>query len=180
MNKLLKHRISYLAGPLDYATGEDWRTPVKKVLMERFGLNVFDPSMDPKQAQVPKLNQLKEEGKYDELSEIVHAFVRADLSIVDRSDIFIACLPHKVPVFGTVHEIIVANTAKKPTLLVCPEGKHKFAGWPFGFIRHEFMFGSWEDLYKYLQEVDDGLHANNDRWYFINHYSQKDGQWSFR
>ncbi len=178
----LEGRAAYLGGPIEYDTGEDWRSPVKKVLSERFKLCVFDPSLDPKQNQIADLRRMRQEGNYDQLSEVAHEFVRADLGVIDNATFLIAYLPYKVPVFGTVHEIVSANNAKKPTLLVCPEGKDKITTWAFGFIRHEFMFGSWDTLYDYLQEVADGKHKKNNRWYLMYHYYQENGasQWKYR
>lgn len=177
----LAGRTAYLSGPIEHDIAEDWRTPVKKVLTERFNINVFDPSMDEKQNKVPLLKKLREEERWDELAEIAHEFVMADLGVVDRADFLIACLPHKTPVFGTVHEIIAASTqAKKPTLLVCPQGKKGFSSWAFGIIRKEFLFGSWNELYNYLQEVDDGKHKDHRRWYFTYHYFQEGRKWAYR
>jgi len=29
------------------------------------------------------------------------------------------------------------------------------------------MFDSWEDLYRYLREVNAGMHKDNNRWSFV-------------
>jgi len=177
----LKGRTCYISGPLEFDhLCEDWRTPLKRVLRDEFGVNYFDPSLDPKQNKAALLRQLKTEGRWKELSKIAHEFVRADLSIVDRADFLIVCLPYRVPVFGTIHELIFSSNAKKPTLLVCSDGKDKIASWAFGFIREEFIFGSWEELYGYLRKVDRGDEKDNDRWYFVYHYYHDGKQWLFR
>jgi hypothetical protein len=87
--------------------------------------------------------------------------------MVDRADFLIAHLPYKIPTSGSHHEIINSNNAKKPTLLVCPQGRQFIPLWYFGFIPLECMFGCWEDLYAYLQDVDDGKLKENNRWHFI-------------
>ncbi len=69
-----------------------------------------------------------------------------------------------IPTTGTVHEIVNADLYKKPTMLVCEEGVKHIPGWYFGILKPEYMFGSWESLYNYLQEVADGKHMNNKRW----------------
>lgn len=175
----LKNRTVYLSGPIEFNV-EDWRTSIKKVLEERFGLNVFDPATDPKQVQLPTLHKLREEGKYNELAEIAHGFVRFDLGILDRSDALIAYLPYKMPLFGTVHEIVFSDMKKKPTILICPEGKDKITTWAFGIVNHKYMFGKVDDMYSYLEEVDSGKHKDNDRWYFLYHYYQENGKWKYR
>lgn len=171
MNYLSGRRV-YFGGPIEFDGSADWRTPVKKTLLARFGLKVFDPAADPKQGQREKIEAFKAAGRFDELAEVVHEFVRLDLAIVDRADFVIQHLPYRVPTTGTVHEIINSNNAKKPTLLVCPQGKGKIPDWYFGFIPHEFMFGSWDDLYTYLQDVDDGKHQHNNRWFFTYNYTK--------
>jgi nucleoside 2-deoxyribosyltransferase len=172
---VLKNLRTYLSGAIEHADPtEDWRTPVKTVLASRFGIKVFDPFDDPKQEKRARMAEYREQHRYDDLADIVHKFVRMDLSIVDRADLVIAYVPYKVPTTGTVHEIILANNAKKPTLLVCPQGKNRVADWYWGFIPHQFMFGSWDDLYAYLAEVDDGKHADNDRWYFSYNFKDQD------
>lgn len=169
----LKGRRVYFGGVIQFDDPTvDWRSPVKTVLRDRFGLNVFDPADDPKQELRQRIVSLKEANRFDELAEIVHGFVRLDLAIVDRADFIVQYLPYRVPTTGTVHEIINSNNAKKPTLLVCPQGKNKIPDWYFGFIPHQFMFGSWDDLYAYLQEVDDGRHQGNNRWYFTYNYNE--------
>jgi hypothetical protein len=100
------------------------------------------------------------------MTKIAKAFVRKDLAMVDRADFTIAYLPSGVPTTGTHHEIINSNNAKKPTMLVCPQGKEFIPLWYYGFIPHEFMFGSWDGLWEYLCEVNKGKHVHNDRWAF--------------
>ena len=89
---------------------------------------------------------------------------RKDLERVDKTDILAAHLPYKVPTTGTHHEIIVSDNAKKPTLLVCPEGKANVPAWYYGFIDLKYMFGSWDELYHYLREVNDYRHTDDYRW----------------
>ncbi len=167
----LKGRRCYLGGPIEFCPEKiNWRDEVKKNLVERFGLKVFDPFNDPKQALRQQIEYCKKHELYDELSALVHKFVRADLAVVDRVDFVISRLPHRVPTTGTHHEIISANDKKKPTLLVCPEGKNKIPDWYFGFIPHKFMFSSFDQVYDYLAEVNAGHHTENDRWWFVYNY----------
>jgi nucleoside 2-deoxyribosyltransferase len=169
----LKNRRVYIAGPIEFSDQAlDWRMKIKENLLSKFGLRVFDPIDDPKQGVRKDMIKAKEEKNYEKISQIVHSWVRTDLSIIDRMDFIIANLPYKVPTFGTTHEIVSANDAKKPVLLVCEDGKEKTPDWFWGFINHNFMFGSWNDLYDYLQQVDEGKHKNNNRWYFTYNYDK--------
>ena len=164
----LKNSRCYLAAPIEADENKsDWRTKVRKTLVRRFKIDLFDPYADPKQQWTEQLKRAKEEENYALVADIAKRFVRKDLCIVDRSDFIIACLPYKVPTAGVVHEIVNSNNAKKPTLIVCPQGKKFVPSWYFGFISHEYMFGSWEELYNYLKEVNDGNHKDDDKWAYV-------------
>jgi hypothetical protein len=163
-NPLLGAR-AYLGGPIENDTsGHNWRIEPSKVLRERFGVNLFDPFSDPKQQWVPELVQAQKDCDFDRMVEIARDFVSKDLIMVERSDFLVSYLPKGVPTTGTHHEIIFSSNNKKPTLLVCPQGKQFVPLWYYGFIPHTCMFGSWDALYDYLQEVVDWKHTSNRRW----------------
>ena len=165
---VLKNGRCYLSGPIEFDdTGLNWRTKPTNQLKSRFGLNVFDPYADPKQQWVPVLTEARERCDTAAMAKIAKRFVRKDLSMVSQSNMLIAYLPKGVPTTGTHFEINLSNNNKCPTLLVCPDGKEHLPIWYFGFIKPDFMFGSWDDLYSYLEEVDQKKHKDNDRWWFL-------------
>lgn len=164
---ILKGRVCYLSGPIENG-GDNWRPPVTDVLVNTFGINLFDPFEDPKQQWFEPLMKAKAAKNYDEIARIARNFVRKDLCMVDRSDFLIAYLPYKVATCGTHHEIINSVNSKKPTLLVCEQGKENLPLWYYGFISHECMFDSWEKLYDYLYCVETGLYRGiHDKWDYI-------------
>ncbi len=157
----------YLSGPIECCTSKDnWRIPVIEVLTDRYGLKVFDPHADPKQQWADDLKKARTEKDFATMAKIAKKFVRKDLQKVQRCDIVIAHLPYGVPTCGTHHEIFLANMLKNPVLLVCPQGKEFNPMWYFGFIPDEHMFGSWEELYDYLDDVNSGKPGLNSRWDF--------------
>ncbi len=162
----LKNRLVYLSSPIECAQEQNI-DKAKMYLMEHFGLQVFDPSADPKQQWKPLLDEARKNKDYELMKTIASKFVRKDLTMLDKSDFLIAYLPKNTKTTGTVHEIIVKNEQKKPVLLVCPEGKEFLSLWYFGFIRLEYMFDGWDSLYNYLHEVDQGHHQYNPRWSFV-------------
>ena len=164
---VLKNKRAYLSGPIEHDIEENWRIEPTKVFREEFEIELFDPFSDPKQQWVPVLELARKNKDYELMFKIAKAFVRKDLCLVDRSDFIISYLPKGVPTTGTHHEIINSVNAKKSTLLICPQGKEHIPLWYYGFIPHETMFGSWEDLYAYLREVNEGKHKDNDRWSFV-------------
>jgi hypothetical protein len=165
MGKYLEGKRCYLSGAIENDSSEhNWRIEPTKILQHDFKINVFDPFADPKQQWVPDLNSARKNKDYNEMKRIAKSFVRKDLKEVDHAHFLIAHLPYKVPTTGTTHEIINSNNAKNPTLLVCPQGKEFVPLWFYGFIRHQFMFGSWDELWAYLHSVNLGEHMDNDRW----------------
>lgn len=167
---ILEGRRVYLAGPIEYAVGDDWRPDVKRRLKDEFGLKVFDPYADEKQNMVGEIARCRAAGDLEGVRAVAKRFVRADLSIVDHADFLIVHLPQGVATTGTHHEIIKANEEKKPVLLVCPQGKEFLPVWYIGFMPLRMMFGSFESVYEYLSAVDGGLHQDDDRWWFIYNY----------
>jgi len=169
MSEYLKGKRGYLSGAIEHdTTGHNWRTEPKKVLIDRFGINVFDPFDDPKQNFSPALYKARDDRDFETIIKITKGFVRKDLAQVDRADLLIAYLPYKVATCGTHHEIINSNNSKKPTLLVTnSDNIAHIPLWYFGFIPKEFMFPGWDALYNYLEEVNEGRHKENNRWSFI-------------
>lgn len=165
---VLAGKRCYIGGPIEFdPQAWDWRTPLKQFLREEMKCDVKDPLEDSKQSAQPDLIAARDRQDYEEMRRIAKTFVEKDLGIVDRMDFLISHVPHRVPTTGTVHEIVVSVDAKKPTLLVCPQGKHLAALWYFGVIPHQHIFGSWEDVISYLREVNDSKHMGDRRWRFV-------------
>lgn len=162
----LKNKRAYLSGAIEFGDlNHDWRSfPIKK--LNNYGINVFDPFSDPLQQWGQELEKAKLEKDYLKISSIAKNFVKKDLCMVDRSDFLIAYFPYKVPTTGTVHEVVNSNNAKKPTLIVTPQGKEKSPAWLWGILPSHYFFDSWNSLYQYLDEVDSGKHKDDSRWHF--------------
>ena len=157
----------YLSGPIEFGEEINWRISVIDYLTKQFKIKVFDPFSDPKQQWLEKINFYKKEKDFDKLKDIAKQFVRKDLGMVDRCDALIAYVPYKIPTVGTHHEIINANNMKKPTLLVCPQGKENIPVWYFGCLNHNLFFSNWNELYSCLEEANKGTFVNLNRWNFI-------------
>lgn len=164
----LKGSKLYLSGPIEFDNNKvNWRPDVVKYLEDIFGIDVFDPSVDEKQKRADILDAALESSDFDTVEEIATSFVKKDLSVIDRSDFLIAYNPHGVPTTGTPCEVHHAVQLKKPVMIVCPEGKKMASKWYWGYIRHRYIFGSWDNLYEYLVEVDQYKHRDNHRWWYV-------------
>ena len=162
----LKGKNVYLSGDIEFDSGANWRDEPKKTLFERFGLSVFDPHADPKNQWTEELTASRQNKDYERMASIARCFVRKDLCMVDRCDLLIAYMPYKVPTTGTTEEVIRSNDSKKPTFIICPQGKENVPAWFYGYMDHSNFFGSWDEFYDHLQEVDNGKHIHNNRWHF--------------
>lgn len=171
MDKPLKGKRVYLSGPIQFGDSNDnWRIGLRDVLLNEFDLNILDPHADEKQKWTEELYEAQKNCDFKTMRRIARGFVRKDMAWVDRCDFLIAYLPYKVATTGTHHEIIYASDAKKPTLLVCPEGKQYNPLWYYGFIGEkddDYMFGDWNEVYKYLREVNEWKHTDNFDWAFV-------------
>jgi hypothetical protein len=177
----------------DTPTGVNWRNEPIRVLTERFGIDVFDPNADPKQQKAYQLTEHTKSKNLKGIQDIAWGFVRKDLGVVDRTDFIIARFAYEkvyypsdipeiirlasegrayeaighmrqVPTTGTIHEIILSDTQHKPTLLICERGAEYLPKWLIGFIKLDYLFGSWNQVYDYLAEVDDGKRKDDKRW----------------
>lgn len=167
LNPPLQGKRVYLSGPIEHGSEANWRIAPKKILIEEFGVELLDPFADEKQKWTTALYEAQKKSDFPTMRKIASGFVRKDLCWVDRCDFLIAYLPYKVPTTGTHHEIINGNNAKKPTLLICPEGKQYVPLWYYGFVGEkddDYMFDSWDELYEYLRQVNNWEHTENDEW----------------
>lgn len=170
MNRLKNQRV-YLAGAMDRVAdrGNGWRDNITPFL-EDLGVVVFNPIKKPsiegcEDAKTHNLKmQLKNEGKYDELSSIMKTIRSVDLRLVDISDFLIVNLDLDHYACGTWEELYLCNRSKKPILIHIEQGKEHTPDWLFGTLPHQWFFTEWEDIKSYL------LHINND--YNIEHYNR--------
>lgn len=141
-HNLLKGARVYLSGPMDFVANRieekerGWRVRVTEFL-EHYGVTVFDPWNKPDvrgmyeygREDVKTINQRDTWSFSDSRSgarargELAHYFwetMHIDLRMVDISDFVIAYCPTNIYSVGTVHEIVLARTQKKPVLFVSP------------------------------------------------------------
>ena len=63
-----------------------------------------------------------------------------------------------------IMRLLTPNNCLKPVLLVCPEGAARLPLWYRGFIKREHMFGSWNEVYVFLDKGEAGEMKNHKRW----------------
>jgi hypothetical protein len=175
MQRLRNQRV-YLAGAMDRVPdrGTTWRDNITPFL-EEMGIIVFNPITKPTSTGLEDQDshnvkvKLKQQERYEELSEMMKVIRRVDLRLVDISDFLIVNLNLDIHPCGTYEEIFTANRCKKPILIHMEQGKNNAPDWIFGTVPHQMIFSRWDDLKSYL------IHINKDeniesykRWQFFN------------
>lgn len=175
MNRIKNQRV-YLAGAIDRVEdrGEGWRNEITPFL-ENLGVIVLNPikkttdiGLEDENSHILKI-KLKKDENYEELSKLMKVVRSVDLRLVDISDFLIVNLDLNIHPCGTYEEIFWANRQKKPIIIHLEQGKNLAPDWLFGTIPHEMIFSNWEDIKKYLIEINsaDKIKTHK-RWYFFN------------
>jgi hypothetical protein len=162
MNRL-SGMLGYLSGPMDrvshWEEATKWRDDLKSFLFS-MGVGILDPcdkatTIAVENADIRKEKKLlKEEGRYDELREIMKPICAIDLRMVDICHFLILYIDIDIHMTGSYHEATTAINQKKPVLIMCKQGKQNIPDWVFGVIPHKMMFSSWYELKEYLIHVD--------------------------
>lgn len=175
MNKL-KHSLAYLAGPMDRVPdgGVKWRVMISNKLMQ-MGIGVLNPCDKPtnfaKETEHTRnhTNLLKKDGLFNSVKSIMKPICNIDLRFVDIAHFLVVYIDTDVHMAGTYHELSLAITQKKPTLLMCKQGKNNIPNWWFGVVPNELMFSSWDELLSYLHKIDSGENIDDlNRWRFLD------------
>jgi nucleoside 2-deoxyribosyltransferase len=178
INRLKNQRV-YLAGAIDRVSdkGVGWRCEITPFL-EKMGLVVFNPLKKPSEIGAENeethqlKNNLKTEGKFDELSNMMKEIRSVDLRLVDISDFLLVNLDLNIHPCGTYEEIFWANRQKKPIIVHVEQGKSQAPDWLFGTIPHQMIFSNWDEVKNYLLSIN----SNNSiedykRWYFLTNFN---------
>jgi nucleoside 2-deoxyribosyltransferase len=175
MNRL-KYLSVYLVGPIDRCPnlGKGWRDDLTPFLREK-GVAVLDPLDKPVEEgneidQREYRHTLKKSGEYEKFRQIMKEVRAVDLRFVDKADFFIVNYDTSIPMCGTFEEIFLANRARKPIIIMCPQGKEAIHDWLYGTLPYELFFENWDEVKAYLNYVDTATEVDRvgNRWLFFN------------
>ena len=183
MNRLSNLRV-YLAGPIDHADddGVTWRNDMTAFLKKEIGCTVFDPCNKPieyaKYKEIEdekvKMMELKNSGRYFELTQRMKAIVHMDLRMVDICDFVIVYIDMEQKPFGTIHELLNSLHQRKPTLVVIEGGRKSASNWLFGIMDYNFMFDTFEDVKVFITQIDNGtIDGDLSRWVFFKNEEEE-------
>ena len=176
-NNRLKGLKFYLAGPINkqkFAECVNWRSEMSRFLWSR-GAGVLNPLDKPvehheDESFQDKLLQLKQEEKYDELTEIMRPIVTIDLHLVDLSSAVILYIDKDCHLCGSYAEMTYTCLERKPLIVVIKQGKKQTPAWLFGHAKHELFFNDFTAAKEYLEHIDNDevIDTLNHRWKFLN------------
>jgi len=175
----LKHTLVYLGGSIDFAPdlGIGWREKITPWLENR-NIKVINPCnkwfMEEKfkegQDFVNYRNNLKESGDFDELSKIMKEIRHIDLRLVDYASWLLVYIDMSIPHFGTIEEFTWANRCKKPSIIICKQGKKSLSDWAFGCIPHTNIFNNFNEAKEYIRHIDEDNNIDDlGRWVFMDY-----------
>lgn len=161
MNKL-KNTFCYLAGNLEStADAEDWREDFTKELTQ-LGIKTLNPTRPMFHEQYHEseemrknFKEMRKNGQWKELHDIMQQIIRRDLRAVDLSTFLIVKLEPTKTTWGTTHEIVKASEQRKPILFLI-EDKSLMPLWLVGLVNMDWVFETKEDLFETVRLLDNG------------------------
>lgn len=162
----------YLTGPITAANddGVGWRENITPKLLT-YGLIVDDPVKNTVNGvgevgeDKLKFKKLIKERRFEQARREFFPIVRKDLRSVDKSDFLIFYYDPSIPMFGTIHEIVIAHLQRKPILMFVPDDKvDGINPWVFTFIKSDCLFTSWEAMFIYLDSINRKVAIDYDYW----------------
>jgi hypothetical protein len=161
----LSGKTTYLAGPMFACIddGAGWRDEITGRL-EGLGVKVENPvkkTLQNGQTEVDEdkraFKRLVKERKFNDLRQMFHPIGHADLRCVDKADFLVAVYSAKLPMFGTVHELVKASEQKKPILVKIDEddvNSGTINPWLTVITKPDCWFLTWDSLFAHLTAVD--------------------------
>jgi hypothetical protein len=157
----------YLAGAMQYAhdCGVGWRDIIIPKLIN-LGIqqkNIHNPCRKPScnlkddlDLAFDKIDLLKTLGKWQEIERISKNTIKIDFKLIEQSDIVIAYIDRNVFSVGTIDEIRMACTLKKPVLIITPGGLPNASYWLVGMVGWKSIFNDDDALIFNLECVKQG------------------------
>lgn len=177
MNRL-KGTIFYLAGPMDLIPGGgiEWREMVSPRLWA-YNSGVMNPCDKPSlfadDKETPEFREqivsAKQAGNFDFVRQAMKPVINIDYRMVDNCQAMILYIDIDHHACGSYHESDMARLQHKPILVVCKQGKKNIPNWMFGILRHELMFNSFDDMFKYLDHINSDIVIDTlGKWHFFD------------
>ncbi len=178
----MKHRLDgsmfYLAGPMDDAKdrGKNWRDDISAFLWSK-NIGVLSPhnkaifnSQNEDDFYFWEINNLKKQGKFQEVHDKMKSVAADDYRMVDKADALILYIDRTTHMCGSYHENCMAAYQRKPVIVCCIQGIENIPNWIYSICRHEMFFHNMRQVKEYINFV---CHSDNvptyNRWRFFDY-----------
>ena len=170
MNLLNKTNV-YLAGPMQYQNGRGWREDVA-IWLSEMGIKALDPYNKPflfapseAEDDHSRLYMKLEAGDYEAVHQHMKEIIRYDLACVDRSDFILTYIDPTINTIGTINELSLARSLRKPVFIVVKGGIKKCPLWLLGMFKPNYFYSSFEEVKNMLTKINDGeTLPDSSRW----------------
>jgi nucleoside 2-deoxyribosyltransferase len=167
---LLRKTKTYCIGSMEYGDdNENWRATMADTL-EEMGITCFNPYEHPfinniDEGKQVQLQHLREKGDLNKLQTKMKTIRAYDLSMVDRSDFIIAYIKPNIPTYGTIDELVMAESLNRPVFICVEGGKRKAPLWLYSLTPHKYMYDSMDEILDTLRGIDSGsIVTDSKRW----------------
>jgi len=172
----LDDALCYLIGAIDDANdqGKKWRKElVNKCKKNNLKIKFLNPTnkisklkkeVDEEQLRI---NSMKKNGRWNELSRFMKKVVRHDHRCIDISDFFICYIDVDCHMCGSYFELQSALSQKKPYFIISKGGKKNIPSWLFGILDHNRIFPCIDDVISNLKKLNEGKLNFDNRWVLI-------------
>lgn len=158
---------AYLAGAIQYAhdCGVGWRDIIIPKLIS-LGIqqkNIHNPCRKPScnlkddlDMKLDTIDLWKALGQWDKIERTSKNTIKIDFKLIEQSDIVIAYVDKNVFSVGTIDEIRMACTLKKPVLIITPGGLSDCSYWLIGMVGWKSVFENDDEVINHLKCVKHG------------------------
>lgn len=181
-----EHFAVYLSGAMDFAHdgGAGWREEWTQKLVS-IGINqkqIYNPCKKPfngaqfdldNEAQIWR--ECRETENWERMEDTASQIMHIDLRLLEKSDVVLVNFPRmdngfRVPTYGTIHEIVVANQLKKPIFIVWEgTGRSDCSAWLMKLAGYKNIFAHEDDLIRHLDAISHGEKAfDANEWLLID------------
>jgi hypothetical protein len=173
----LTGKTTYLIGNIQNTPlsdhGMGWRDEITPIIEKRFDVTVINPCkttlLGVGECNVEKdqkyFHNLIKEKQYTKVKDEFWKVIKKDLRSVEKADFMIFNHDPLLPTVGSIHELVNAYNQKKPVLVKCNEELlDRLNPWLLTLIRHNWLFTTWEEMWKYLDEIHQGK-LDTSWWY---------------
>lgn len=168
---ILKKTKAYLCGPLQYDDGRPWREDMQKFL-NSLDIQVFNPFDSPflnspeENEEVHKvLAEKQKSGDHQYVHEYFKKIRRFDLAQVDAATFIVCHYNPNVHTVGTLEELFVANSQRKPIFIHMEGGVEKTPYWLAGVFKPKHFYNTFDEMKNMLAAINSGeVEIDSDRW----------------